>query len=75
MTERFGYAIDKRYLPVLVPFLLRPAKDGVTLRNDGSFVATFGLLKISTELSNIAGAHITTELPLVDRGRDSHVAS
>lgn len=59
MTERFGYAIHKRYLPVLVPFLLRPAKDGVTLTSDRSFVATFGLLKITTERSNIAGAHIT----------------
>ncbi len=42
MPRHFGYAIDKRYLPVLVPFGLRPAKDGVTLTDDGSFVATFG---------------------------------
>ena len=31
MAQRFGYAIDKLYLPVLVPFGFRPAKDGVTL--------------------------------------------
>jgi hypothetical protein len=59
VTEHFGYAIDKRYLPVLLPFLLRPASDGVTLEDDGSFLATFGLFKITTPLSNIAGAHIT----------------
>lgn len=59
MSEHFGYAIDKRYLPVLLPFLLRPAKDGVTLTDKGSLVATFGLLKIETQLSNITGAHVT----------------
>jgi hypothetical protein len=59
VTEHFGYAIDKRYLPVLLPFLLRPARDGVTLKDEGSLVATFGLFKIATPLSNITGAHIT----------------
>ncbi len=59
VTQHFGYAIDKRYLPVLLPFLLRPGRDGATLTEDGSFVATFGLFKISTPLANISGAHIT----------------
>ena len=59
MSEYFGYAIDKRYLPVLLPFLLRPAKDGVTIGDQGSFAATFGLFKVATQLSNIEGAHIT----------------
>jgi hypothetical protein len=59
VTQRFGYAIDKRYLPVLVPFLLRPSKDGVTLTDDGSLIATFGFFKIRTPLSNVTGAHIT----------------
>ena len=59
VTEHFGYAIDKRYLPVLLPFLLRPATDGVTLTEQGALVATFGLFKISTPLSNVTGAHIT----------------
>ena len=58
MTRHFGYAIDWRYLPVLVPFLLRPSRDGVTLTDDG-FVATFGLVKVTTPLTNITGAHIT----------------
>ena len=59
MTEHFGYAIDKRYLPVLLPFLLRPARDGVTLTEEGTLVATFGFFRIATPLSNIIGSHIT----------------
>jgi hypothetical protein len=59
VTEHFGYAIDKRYLPVLLPLLLRPARDGVTLTDERSLVATFGLFKVDTPLSNITGAHIT----------------
>lgn len=59
MTVRFGYAIDKRYLPVLLPFFLRPTRDGVTLNDGGKFRATFGLFKLETSLSNISGAHIT----------------
>lgn len=56
---KFSYAVDKRYLPVLLPFLLRPKKDGVVVTDEGSFVATFGLFKIATPLANITGAHIT----------------
>jgi hypothetical protein len=55
----FGYAIDKHYLPVLLPLLLRPTKDGVALTDNGSLVATFGFFKIATRLSNITGAHVT----------------
>ena len=40
-------------------FLLRPSRDGVTLTDDGLFVATFGLVKIATPRANVAGAHIT----------------
>jgi hypothetical protein len=61
VAEHFGYAIDKRYLPVLLPFLLRPGKDGVTLSDEGGFLATFGPLKIATPLSNITGAHVTRD--------------
>jgi hypothetical protein len=59
MAEHFGYDIDRRYLPVLLPFLVRPSKDGVTLTDDGSFVATFGFLQVVTPLDNVAGAHLT----------------
>jgi len=55
----FGYDIDRRYLPVLLPFLVRPSKDGVTLTDEGSFIATFGFLQVVTPLSNVVGAHLT----------------
>src|ERR1017187_1594814 len=59
MAEYFGYDIDRRYLPVLLPFLVRPSKDGVTLTDEGSFIATFGLLQVVTPLSNVVGAHLS----------------
>jgi hypothetical protein len=59
MSQRFAYAIDKRYLPLLVPFGLRGSKDGVTLTDDGSLSATFGFFKIKTPLANVTEAHIT----------------
>ena len=59
MAEHFGYDIDRRYLPVLLPFLVRPSKDGVTLTDESSFIATFGLLRVVTPLSNVVGAHLT----------------
>jgi hypothetical protein len=58
-SRHFGYAIDRRSLPLLLPFLLRPGRDGVTLTDDGLFVATFGFVNITTPRANVAGAHIT----------------
>ena len=58
-SRYFGYAIDRRYLPVLLPFLLRPSRDGVRLTDDGHFVATFGVVKVTTPLANVTGAHVT----------------
>jgi hypothetical protein len=60
-SQFFRYAIDRRYLPVLLPFLLRPSRDGVTLTDDGLFVATFGVVKIKTPRANVTGAHITED--------------
>ena len=40
---------------------MRPSRDGVTLTDEGSFVATFGFLKIATPLSNVIGAHLTQD--------------
>jgi hypothetical protein len=57
-SRSFGSAIDRRYLPVLLPFLFRPSRDGVTLTED-EFVATFGVVKIRTPRANITGAHVT----------------
>jgi hypothetical protein len=60
VSQVFEYAIDKRFVPLLLPFGVRPSKNGVTLTDDGRFVATFGFLRLETPLSNIDGAHITT---------------
>jgi hypothetical protein len=57
--EHFVYAIDKRYLPVLLPLALHPSRDGVTLNDEGSLVATLGFFKVTTPIANITGAHIT----------------
>jgi hypothetical protein len=57
-TDRFKYAVDPRYLPVLLLMLLRPSHDGVALTDD-DLVATFGLVKITTPRANVTGAHIT----------------
>ncbi len=59
VTQHFSYAVDNRYLPLLLPFGLRQAKDGVTIADDGAFAATFGFLKLETTVANITGAHIT----------------
>ena len=59
MTQRFPYAIDTWYLPLILPFGLKPKTDGVTLTDDGRFVATFGFFTIATPLTNVTEAHIT----------------
>jgi len=60
MSEVFRYAIDKKFFPMWLPFGVRPSKDGVTLTDDGQFVATYGLIRIETGMSNIGGAHVTS---------------
>ena len=60
MSERFRYAIDMKFFPLLLPFGVRPSKDGVTLTDDGRFVATFGFFRIETEIKNIDEAHVTS---------------
>jgi hypothetical protein len=56
----FPYQIDNRYLPVLALFGFRRKRDGVTI-DDGRFLATFGLFRLTTELTNIDGAHVTRD--------------
>ncbi len=60
MASTFTYAADLKLAPFWLPFGVRPSKDGVTLTDDGCFVATFGLLKLETALANVDGAHITS---------------
>ena len=49
MSEVFRYAIDKKFVPLWLPFGVRPWRDGVTLTDDGRFVATFGFLRVVME--------------------------
>ena len=60
MTEVFRYATDLRLAPFWLPFGVRRSRDGVTLTDDGRFVATFGLVRLETALDNVDGAHVTT---------------
>lgn len=60
MSQVFRYAIDKKFAPLWLPFGVRPWKDGVTLTDDGRFVATFGFVRLETRLDNVAGAHVTS---------------
>ncbi len=60
MSERFPYAIDRKFLPLLLPFGVWPSKDGVMLTDDDRFVATFGFLRLETTIDNIDGAHVTS---------------
>lgn len=61
MTRTFTYRVDAKYLPVLLPFGLRPRRDGVRLEDDGQLVATYGWLRLRTSLANVDGAHITRD--------------
>jgi hypothetical protein len=73
MSRRFAYAIDKRYLPLLLPFGLRVSKDGVTLTDEGFLLATFGFIKDQDAAGKRhRGAH-HPELPLVDSIRCSRI--
>lgn len=59
MSHVFPYATDLKLALFWAPFGVRPSKDGVTLTDDGRFVATFGFLRVDTQLTNIEDAHIT----------------
>jgi hypothetical protein len=60
MPQFFGYAFDRKLAAFWLPFAVRPGHDGVTITDDGSFVATYGFLKIDSPMTNIDGAHITS---------------
>ena len=59
MDQRFRYATDLKLAVFWAPFGVRPSRDGVTLTDDGRFVATFGVLRVETPLTNVGGAHVT----------------
>ena len=58
MSHHFGYAIDRLYLPVLLPFGFKGDRDGVTLTDD-AIEATLGFFRVNKTRANITEAHIT----------------
>jgi hypothetical protein len=59
MGASYRYSFDRRLILFWGAFGVRPARDGVTITDDGRLRATFGLLKLETPLANVNGAHIT----------------
>lgn len=60
MSAFYPYDVDLRLAPFWAPFGVRPGHDGVTLDDErGELRATFGLLRLSTPLTNVTGAHVT----------------
>lgn len=55
----FPYRFDWRFVPLWLPFGVRPGRSGVTLTDDGRLRATYGFLQLRTVLDNVAGAHVT----------------
>jgi hypothetical protein len=59
VSEFFPYRFDRRFLPMWLGAGAVPWRDGVTITDDGRFIATFGLLRVDTPLANIADTHVT----------------
>ena len=59
MSKFFPYDVDSRFSLLLQGAGLRPSRHGVTLTDDGRFVATFSFFRVDTPLANIADAHVT----------------
>jgi hypothetical protein len=59
VDRRFAYAVDRRFLPVLLPVGFRSSRDGVTVTDGGDVDATFGVLSLRTRLDNVEESHIT----------------
>lgn len=59
MSEFYPYQFDRRFLPMWLGVGALPWRDGVTITDDEQFVATFGVLRVSTPLQNISDAHVT----------------
>jgi len=59
MSETFPYRTDVRLVAFWGPFGVRTSTDGVTLTDDGRFLATFGWLRLETPRANVSGAHVT----------------
>jgi hypothetical protein len=60
LDSSFDYRVDSRFLPLLLVSGFRPQRDRVQVA-DGRFRATFGFLRIVTDLANVTGAHVTRD--------------
>ncbi|HEY7703918.1 MAG TPA: hypothetical protein VID03_03720 [Acidimicrobiia bacterium] len=60
MPDRhFPYDFDRRFRLAWSLFGARPESDGVTLTEDGRFLATYGRFRVETPLANVASARST----------------
>jgi hypothetical protein len=59
MAEFFPFAVDRRLALFWLPFRFRADKDGVTVTDAGTLLATYGYFTIETPLTNIDEAHVT----------------
>ncbi len=59
MSQHFAYDVDRRWAPLLLAAGVRPRRDGVTLTDDGRFLARFGWLRVDVPLDRVDGAHRT----------------
>jgi hypothetical protein len=58
VSEFFPYRFDRRFAPLWLSAGALPRRDGVTLTDDGRFLATFGLFRVDTPVANISDAHV-----------------
>ncbi len=56
--RHFPYRYDLRVAPIWLPFRW-PGEQGVTLTEDGRFVARYGLLRVEAPLATVREAHVT----------------
>ncbi len=60
-VRSFPYRFDNRFKALWWPIGARADRDGVTLTDEDTFIATFGRFRLETPLENISGAHITRD--------------
>jgi hypothetical protein len=60
MPKYFPYRVNGAVAALLMPLGFKREKDGVTV-GDGRFSASLGFLRITTQLTNVTGAHITRD--------------
>jgi hypothetical protein len=57
--QRFAFAFDPRFAPVLALAGILPSTASVTLTEGGELIARFGLLRCRTPLANVCGVERT----------------